>query len=54
MQEVQWLTDDEQRLWRSILEAKRALDRAIDLQLQSSLDISTADFSGTGGTVRGR
>lgn len=45
MQEVQWLTDDEQRLWRSILEAKRALDRAIDLQLQSSLDISTADFS---------
>nr|WP_120491333.1 MarR family winged helix-turn-helix transcriptional regulator [Corynebacterium lactis] len=45
MQEVQWLTEEEQRLWRSILNAKRAVDRAIDLQLQETLDISTADFS---------
>ncbi|ALA67076.1 MarR family winged helix-turn-helix transcriptional regulator [Corynebacterium lactis] len=45
MQEVQWLTDQEQKLWRSILNAKRAVDRAIDLQLQETLDISTADFS---------
>lgn len=45
MQDVQWLTDEEQRLWRSILNAKRAVDRSIDLQLQESLDISTADFS---------
>lgn len=45
MQDVRWLTDEEQRLWRSILNAKRAVDRSIDLQLQESLDISTADFS---------
>ena len=45
MQDVPWLSDEEQRLWRSILNAKRAVDRSIDLQLQDSLDISTADFS---------
>ncbi|STB94227.1 MarR family winged helix-turn-helix transcriptional regulator [Corynebacterium amycolatum] len=45
MQDVPWLSDEEQRLWRSILSAKRAVDRSIDLQLQETLDISTADFS---------
>lgn len=45
MQDIQWLTEEEQGLWRSILDAERAMDRAIDLQLQESHDISTADFS---------
>lgn len=45
MQDIQWLTEEERGLWRSILNAKRAVDRSIDLQLQDSLDISTADFS---------
>lgn len=45
MEEIQWLNEEEQHLWRSILDAERAMDRAIDLELQESHDISTADFS---------
>lgn len=45
MEDVRWLSDEEQALWRSILHAERAVARAIDLRLQENSKISTADFS---------
>lgn len=45
MEDVRWLSDEEQALWRAILHAERAVDRAIDLRLQENSRISTADFS---------
>lgn len=45
MGEVNWLSDSEQQIWRALLHAKRSVDRAIDVRLQTQADISTADFS---------
>ncbi|WOT01190.1 MarR family winged helix-turn-helix transcriptional regulator [Corynebacterium pyruviciproducens] len=45
MIEPHWLTDDEQRLWRLLLDAERAASRCIEETLQSGHQITTPEFS---------
>lgn len=44
MDQVRWLDDGEQRMWRAYLEATRQLDRALDRQLVRDSGISLTDF----------
>lgn len=44
MDEVRWLSADEQRSWRAYLEATRMLLARLDQQLQRDADISFTDF----------
>ncbi|MGV3113492.1 MarR family winged helix-turn-helix transcriptional regulator [Corynebacterium freneyi] len=60
-QEVPWLDDDEQTLWRAMMDAAKAVERAMDTRLLATEEISSADFSvlvqlseAEGGTVRMR
>lgn len=60
-QEVPWLDDDEQTLWRTMMDAAKAVERAMDTRLLTTEEISSADFSvlvqlseAEGGTVRMR
>ena len=60
-QEVPWLDDDEQTLWRTMMDAAKAVERAMDTRLLATEEISSADFSvlvqlseAEGGTVRMR
>ncbi|WP_295624907.1 MarR family winged helix-turn-helix transcriptional regulator [uncultured Corynebacterium sp.] len=60
-QEVQWLNDDEQTLWRAMMDAAKAVERAMDTRLLTTEEISSADFSvlvslseSDGGVVRMR
>lgn len=60
-QEVPWLNDDEQTLWRAMMDAAKAVERAMDTRLLTTEEISSADFSvlvqlseAEGGTVRMR
>ena len=60
-QEVPWLNDDEQTLWRAMMDAAKAVERAMDTRLLTTEEISSADFSvlvqlseGDGGVVRMR
>ncbi|MFD8880083.1 MarR family winged helix-turn-helix transcriptional regulator [Corynebacterium xerosis] len=60
-QEVPWLNDDEQALWRAMMDAAKAVERAMDTRLLTTEEISSADFSvlvqlseAEGGTVRMR
>lgn len=43
--EVPWLDDSEQTLWRAMLSAAKAVDRAVDARLLATEEISSADFS---------
>ncbi|WP_448851154.1 MarR family winged helix-turn-helix transcriptional regulator [Corynebacterium sp. 335C] len=45
MQDVNWLSDDEQQLWRVVIAAFRGVERAIDHRLQEVAGISSADFA---------
>jgi DNA-binding MarR family transcriptional regulator len=42
--ETRWLSADEQRAWRALLEAVRALDEALDSQLQRDAGIPHAYY----------
>jgi DNA-binding MarR family transcriptional regulator len=42
--ETQWLTEEEQRMWRAFLYMRRDLDKAIDRQL-AGVGLSDADFA---------
>ncbi|PMC62844.1 MarR family transcriptional regulator [Corynebacterium xerosis] len=60
-QEVPWLNDDEQALWRAMMDAAKAVERAMDTRLLTTEEISSADFSvlvqlseAEGGTMRMR
>ncbi|HHT30984.1 MAG TPA: winged helix-turn-helix transcriptional regulator [Corynebacterium sp.] len=60
-QEVPWLNDDEQTLWRAMMDAAKAVERAMDTRLLTTEEISSADFSvlvqlseADGGVVRMR
>lgn len=60
-QDVPWLNDDEQALWRSMMNVAKAVERAMDTRLLTTEEISSADFSvlvqlseAEGGTVRMR
>ena len=60
-QEVPWLNDDEQTLWRAMMGAAKAVERAMDTRLLTTEEISSADFSvlvqlseADGGVVRMR
>lgn len=60
-QEVPWLDDDEQTLWRAMMDAAKAVERSMDTRLLATEEISSADFSvlvqlseAEGGTVRMR
>lgn len=60
-QEVPWLDYDEQTLWRAMMDAAKAVERAMDTRLLATEEISSADFSvlvqlseAEGGTVRMR
>lgn len=60
-QEVPWLDDDEQTLWRAMMDAAKAVERAMDTRLLATEEISSADFSvlvqlseAEGGAVRMR
>lgn len=44
-QDVPWLNDDEQKLWRAMMAAAKAVDRAMDTRLLATEEISSADFS---------
>lgn len=44
MSPTRWLTPDEQRVWRSHLEAVRVLLEAVDAQLQRDSGLSHADY----------
>lgn len=44
-QEVPWLDDDEQTLWRAMMDAAKAVERAMDTRLLATEEISSADFS---------
>lgn len=43
--EVRWLNDEEQSLWRLMLAAQRKVDRVIDATLQAGSELSTSEFS---------
>ena len=45
MTEPHWLTDDEQLLWRLLLDAERAANRCIEETLQSGHQITAPEFS---------
>lgn len=45
MTEPRWLTDDEQHLWRLLLDAERAANRCIEETLQSGHQITAPEFS---------
>ena len=45
MQDVNWLNDDEQQLWRVVIAAFRGVERSVDHRLQEVAGISSADFS---------
>lgn len=60
-QEVPWLNGDEQTLWRAMMDAAKAVERAMDTRLLTTEEISSADFSvlvqlseADGGVVRMR
>ena len=60
-QAVPWLDDDEQTLWRAMMDAAKAVERSMDTRLLATEEISSADFSvlvqlseAEGGTVRMR
>jgi DNA-binding MarR family transcriptional regulator len=44
MTRTRWLTTQEQRMWRSFHQMRRALDRALERQLADGAGLSTADF----------
>ncbi len=44
MTETRWLDPDEQRTWRSYMEATRLLFDALDRQLQADAGLSLADY----------
>lgn len=44
METTRWLDDLEQRAWRSLLAAHRRLLQRLDAELQSSQDLSVADY----------
>ncbi len=44
MAEAQWLTTQEQRMWRSFHRMRRALERGLERQLAVGAGLSTADF----------
>jgi len=44
MDDVRWLEADEQRAWRSYLDATRLLVRALEAQLEADADISLTDY----------
>lgn len=45
MNEVRWLNDDEQVLWRKTLQFQQLMDLAIDRQLERDAGLSLADYS---------
>lgn len=44
MEEVRWLSESEQRMWRGYLDTTRLLLRALDRQLAADAGISFSDF----------
>jgi DNA-binding MarR family transcriptional regulator len=44
MAPTQWLTTQEQRMWRSYHQMRRALDRGLERELADGAGLSTADF----------
>lgn len=44
-EDVPWLDDDEQKLWRTMMDAAKAVERAMDTRLLNTEEISSADFS---------
>ncbi|GGG77671.1 MarR family winged helix-turn-helix transcriptional regulator [Corynebacterium pelargi] len=44
MNTPQWLSDEEQRLWRLMLAANRKVDRAIEESLNNGYDLTTPEF----------
>lgn len=44
MESTRWLDDLEQRAWRSLLAAHRRVLQRLDAELQSSQDLSVADY----------
>src|ERR1700709_882272 len=44
MTQTRWLTAQEQRMWRSFHQMRRALDRGLERQLADGAGLSTADF----------
>lgn len=44
MTEPRWLTDDEQRAWRSYIAMSKLLDAALVRQMHAESDLSIADF----------
>ncbi|MCF4006929.1 MarR family transcriptional regulator [Corynebacterium uropygiale] len=45
MTEPRWLSEDEQALWRLLLQGIRKMDRCIDATLQLGSDISSSEFA---------
>ena len=45
MNDVRWLKDDEQTLWRKTLQFQQLMDLAIDRQLERDAGLSLADYS---------
>lgn len=45
MNDVRWLNDDEQNLWRKTLQFQQLMDLAIDRQLERDAGLSLADYS---------
>lgn len=45
MNDVRWLDDDEQRLWRHTLHFHQLMDLAVDRQLERDAGLSLSDFS---------
>lgn len=44
-EQVRWLSDDEQKLWRLMLDAERKMACAIESSLQNASDLSMAEFA---------
>jgi DNA-binding MarR family transcriptional regulator len=44
MSDVQWLTTEEQRMWRAFHGMRRALDRGLERELADEAGLSSADF----------
>ena len=44
MADAQWLTTEEQRMWRGFHRMRRALDRGLERQLADGAGLSSADF----------
>ena len=45
MTEPHWLSDEEQQLWRLLLDAERAANRCIEVTLQTRHQLTTAEFA---------